>query len=240
MLERVFCPESLPHVTEMTTLLKGYRPRDRSLAAALRAGIAPRVIVAVLLVALAAGALDVLVMAILGEYTKLRGRLLLTALTLAWFSLVALGPSLLRQRSQYPAVAAAGLFSPLLGFLLVTGGTWATPGSDVYWKAAAIVSVLAVSLSYMCWMLLLRSRGMVVRAASRAAGAAASLGVVLAGLGIILEVRSPPYWWAFSVIIIVQLTAGLVALALSRLGGRGGPVVQPTLPNQSPPSQGGD
>jgi len=200
------------------------------LVAALRARIAPRVIVAVLLAALAAALLVVLAMAVLGEYTKLRGRLLLTASTLAWFSLVALGPSLLRQRDQHPVVAATGLFSALLCFLLVTGGTWATPGSDGYWKAAAIVSILAVSLSYVCWMLLFRSKAMVVRAASRAAAAAASLVAALAALAIILEVRSSAFWWAFSVIIIVQFSAGLVALALSWLGGRSAPMCQPTLP----------
>jgi hypothetical protein len=186
--------------------------------------------VAVLLAALAAALLVVLAMALLGEYTKLRGRLLLTASTLAWFSLVALGPSLLRQRGQYPAVAVAGLFSSLLGFLLVIGGAWATPGADDYWKAAAIASVLAVSLSYVCWALLLRSRAMAVRAASRAAVATASFSALLAGLAIILEVRSTAFWWAFTVIIVVQLSAGLVAVALSQLGGRSAPKGQPTLP----------
>lgn len=200
------------------------------MAAALRALIAPRVIVAVMLAALAAALVVVLAMAILGEYTKLRGRLLLTASTLAWFSLVALGPSLLRQRGRYSWVAEAGLFSSLLGFLLVAGGTWATPGSDDYWKAAAIVSVLAVSLSYVCWVLLLRSRAMMVRAASRAAVAAASLSAVLAGLAIILEVKTSAFWWAFTVIITVQLGAGLVALALSWFGVRSAPMGQPTLP----------
>lgn len=200
------------------------------MAAALRVRIAPRVIVAVLLAALAAALVVVLAMAILGEYTKLRGRLLLTASTLAWFSLMAMGPSLLQQRGQYPTVVAAGFFSSVLGFLLVTGGTWATPGSDDYWKAAAIVSVLAISLSYVCWLLLLRSRAMAVLAASRAAGAAAFLGALLVGLAIILEVRTSAFWWAFTVIIIVQLTAGLVALVLSRLGGRSAPIGQPTLP----------
>jgi hypothetical protein len=227
----------------MTTSLKESRSRDRALAAALRARIAPRVIVAVLLAALAAAVVVVLAMAILGEYTKLRGRLLLTASTLAWFSLVALGPSLLRQRGPYPAVAAAGLFSSLLGFLLVTGGTWATPNSDDFWKAAAIVSVLAVSLSYVCWTLLLRSRAMAVRAASRAAVAAASLSALLAGLAIILEVRSTAFWWAFTVIIIVQFTAGLVALALSWLGGRSAPIgpanaSTPSLKGMEPPGPG--
>ncbi len=185
---------------------------------------------AVLLAAMAAALIVVLAMFLLGEYTKLRGRLLLTASTLAWFSLVALGPSLLRQRDQYPAVAVTGFFSSLLGFLLVTGGTWATPGADAYWKAAAIVSVGAVSLSYVCWMLLLRSSAFAVRAASRAAVAAAFLSALLAGLAIILEVRTSAFWWAFTVIIVVQLTAGLVALAMSRLGSRSVSMRQPTLP----------
>lgn len=200
------------------------------MAAALRFRIAPRVIAAVLLAALAAALIVVLVMAIRGEYTKLQGRLLLTASTLAWSSLVALGPSLLQQRGWYSAVAAAALFSSILGFLLVTGGTWATPGADDFWKAAAIVSVLAVSLSYVCWMLLLRSRAMAVRAASKAAGAAAALSALLAGLAIILEVKSSTFWWVFTVIIIFQITAGLVALVLSRLGERSAPMGRPTLP----------
>jgi hypothetical protein len=172
--------------------------------------------VAVLLASLVAALLVVAAMAWLGEYTKTRGRLLLTALSLAGFCLLAVAPSALHPRRRYTPVAAGALAASSLGFLLVVGGTWATPDSDAYWKAAAIFAIVAVSLSHVCWLLLLDPHRPPARLARGAAIGSASLVAVLAGLAIILEVKAAPYWWTVFVIIIVQVAGGVAARLLNR------------------------
>ena len=167
---------------------------------------------------LVAALLVVAAMALLGEYTKTRGRLLLTALILAWFCLVAVAPSALQQRRRYPPSGAGGLAAALIGFLLVVGGAWGTPDSDAYWKAAAIVAIVAVSLSHVCWLLLLEPQRPSARIARWTAMGSASLVALLAGSAIILEVKAAPYWWAVTVIIIAQVAGGVAAPLLSRLG----------------------
>ncbi len=163
------------------------------------------------LAGLAAAVLVVLAMAVLGEYTKTRGRFFLTALTLAGFSLASLGPSALHQRGTFPPVAGAGLLAPLLGFTLVVAGLWATPDSDGFWKATAVASLLAVSLTNVCWMLLLVRRSILISAMVWTSAGGASLMALLSSAGIILEVKSPPYWWAVSLIVIVQLATGIAS-----------------------------
>ncbi len=172
---------------------------------------------AVVVVSLVAALLVVAAMAWLGEYTKTRGRLLLTALLLAGFCLAAVAPAALQQRRRYSLVAAGGLAASFMGFLLVAGGTWGTPDSDAYWKTAAIVAIVTVSLSHVCWLLLLDPRRPPARFARWAAIGSASLVTVLAGLAIILEVKAAPYWWAVTVIIFVQVAGGIAAPLLGWL-----------------------
>ena len=157
-----------------------------------------------------------LVMAVLGEYTKTRGRVLLTALSLAGFCLLALPPAVLAGRGRYTGVAAAGVLASGLGFLLVAVGTWGTPNSDGFWKAAGIVSIGAVSGSYTCWVLLLRARRLAARIARWTALGAAGLALILTALAIIVEIREPSFWWAVALLIIAQLAGGLTAAAFHR------------------------
>ena len=175
----------------------------------------PGTFVILLLTSLAVSLLIVLAIFILGEYTKTRGRLLLTPLLLAGFCVFALAPSMLKRGDRYRSVAAAGLLAVLLGFVLVVTGVWATPNSDAYWKAAGIASVLALSLSHVCWLLLLGQARLSVRLTLWSGVAAACLVALLAALGIILEVKAPPYWWAVSVAVIVLLAGSVMAPALS-------------------------
>ena len=178
--------------------------------------ITPRAAVALLAAALVAALLVLVAMALLGEYTKTRGRLLLTALSLAGFCLVAVAPAALHRRRRYPPAAAGGLAAAAGGFMLLVGGTWGTPDSDAYWKTVAIAAIVAVSLSHVCWLLLLDSNGPPARIAGLVAIGSASLVAVLAGLAIILEVKAAPYWWTVFVIIIVQVAGGVAARLLNR------------------------
>ena len=169
-----------------------------------------------LLASLAAAILIVLAMVFLGEYTKTRGRLLFTALTLAGFCLLALPPSVLGRRGRYPSVAAGTTLALGLGFLLVVVGMWATPDSNAFWKAVAIVSIAAVSGSHSCWLLLLRARRLSARVAQGVALGAASSVLLLTGVAIIVEIREAAFWWAVVLLIIAQVAGGVSAAALDR------------------------
>ncbi len=171
-----------------------------------------------LLASLAAAALVVVAMALLGEYTKTRGRLLLMALSLAGFWVLALAPSALVQRERYSIIGAGGLAAAFLGFLLVATGTWAPPAADAYWKVTAIVSIGAVSGAHLCWLLLLRPRRLPARTAWWTAVMAASLVPVLTGVAIIVEIKAAPFWWVVSLVVIAQIAGGIAAPALNHLG----------------------
>lgn len=171
-----------------------------------------------LLASLVAAVLIVLAMAVLGEYTKTRGRMLLTALSLAGFCLLALPPAVLAMRGQYARVAAGSTLVLCLGFLLVVVGMWATPDSDAFWKAAAIISIAAASGSHFCWLLLLRVRRLLAQVARCTALGATGLVLILTGLAIIVEIRDASFWWAVVLLIIAQVAGGLAAPALDRWG----------------------
>ena len=107
--------------------------------------LSPRIFLSGTLGALVAALLVIVVMVLLGEYTKFRGRLLLTFLVLAPFCLSAIPPSaLLRRRRRLP-VAWPGLVASDAGFDRVAVGIWATPDPDAYWQTAVIVSIAAAS-----------------------------------------------------------------------------------------------
>ena len=87
--------------------------------------LTPRAFLLGMLGALAASLLVIVAMAILGEYTKTRGRLLLTFLVLASFCLSAIPPSALLRRRRLLPVAWTGLVASVAGFVLVAVGIWA-------------------------------------------------------------------------------------------------------------------
>ena len=178
--------------------------------------IKPRAFLVVLLASMAAAVLVVLVMVFLGEYTKTRGRLLLTAVSLGGFSLLALAPSVLAHRGRYSGVAAGGMLAPILGFLLVAVGTWATPDSDAFWKAVAILAIAVASLSHFCWVLLLNPKWTLARVARCTALGAVVAVLLLTSLAIIVEIRAAAFWWAVVLLIIAQVVGGLAALVLNR------------------------
>ena len=171
---------------------------------------------AALLMSLAAAVLVVVAMAVLGEYTKNRGRLLLTALTLAGFLFLALAPSGLAQRDRHVYLGAGALATVGLGLILVILGTWATPDSDGFWKAAGIVSIGAVSLAYISLLLLLEPLRAPARLARWTAVTASSLVFVLAGIGVIWEIKNAPIWWTVVLLIITQIAGGLAVPVLNR------------------------
>ena len=176
----------------------------------------PRTYLAGVAVSLAAAMLVLLVMAVLGEYTKTRGRLLLTALSLAGFCALAFPSAVLAVRGRYPALAVLGVLAAALGFVLVVAGLWATPDSDAFWKAASIASIAAASVAYSCWVLSFRPQRLVAQVAQHAALAVAALVLFLTTLAIIVEIRQAAFWWAVVLLIITQALCALAAAAPAR------------------------
>ncbi len=173
--------------------------------------ITPRLLVSGVLGGLAAAALVVLAMLLLGEYTKTRGRWLGTALALSGYCMAALGPVALHGRGRYRPVATSGMLFSLLAFALLTVGLWGTPNSDGFWKATSVSTLLALALSHVCWMLFLERPIALVSNMARASALGASLLAILASLGIIFEVKVGPFWWVVALLGIGQAVTGVAA-----------------------------
>ncbi len=180
------------------------------------------------LASLAAAVLVVVAMALLAEYTKTRGRLLLTALVLAGFFITSISPSALIGKEKWHAVGLAGLAASLLGAILVIVGIWGTPNSDGYWKTTAILSLMAAAFFQACWMLLLQSRRWPVAALAWTAVGNVTILMVLSVFGIAIAIKSLPYWWAVTLLVVAHVASFIAAPSLRWWTGRRG------SPEQSP------
>ncbi|MDA0263043.1 MAG: hypothetical protein O3A93_02020 [Chloroflexi bacterium] len=160
----------------------------------------------------------VILMVVLGEYTKTRGRMLLTAVMFSAYFFVSVGPVWSAQRGGGQRIHRLALAAGAVAMLLLLAGVWGTPNSDAFWKSAAIVTVLALVLAYLS--LLDREPGALARGFAVKAVAAATL---LVCVGIAAGITWPPYWWVFTLSVIVWLgaLAGTPAIWLAkRLGSR--------------------
>ena len=179
----------------------------------------PVVVRATAILGLAAAVAMVVGMLALGHYSANLGRLLLTALALGLFASLALSPSIVRQRvwarSQMPWLGPAGMAAPVLGLLLVTIGIWAVPDSDAFWKTVAIVTILAVALSYCFWFLAYPPGFSAARRVAWASvGASASAGL-LASAGVVFEIKLLPWWWAVSLLLLAMVAGGFAVPLVS-------------------------
>ena len=162
--------------------------------------------------------LIVIAMVVLGEYTKTRGRFLLTAVVFGSYFLFTLGPVWAARRRPSLAVPQVALVFGGAALLLILTGIWATPNSDGFWKSAAIVTALAVTLAYLAVVDLepgrLR-RSFAVKVISFAA--------FMVSLGIAAGINWPPYWWVFTLAMMVWAAALLAVPArylVRRIQGR--------------------
>ena len=175
--------------------------------------LSPRSFLLGMLGALVADLLVIVAMVLLGEYTKTRGRLLLTFLVLAPFCLSAIPPSaLLRRRRRLP-VAWTGLVASDAGFVLVAVGIWATPDPDAYWQTAVIVSIAAASTFQASWLLLLTPVRAFARRLLWAVMGVSLLAALLSVVGIIGEIKPAAYWWVVFLLVIAGIVGSLALLA---------------------------
>ncbi len=206
-------PQSIGTPVSACMLLK-IRTGPREYSQIIRRFLTPKAYSIGFLAALIAAVLVVIVMVVLGEYTKTRGRLLLTALVLAAYFFSGLGPVLLAQRRPASAVSSVALGAGAAALVLLLTGIWGTPNSDAFWKSAAIVTSLGLALAYFAVVDL--QQGSLT---SRFAVKAAALVALIACVGIAAEIKWPQYWWVFTLAAIVWGGA-LLATPLLSLGRR--------------------
>ena len=149
--------------------------------------------------------LIVIVMVVLGEYTKTRGRFLLTALVFEGYFFASLGPAWVAERKPDSVVSQVALAAAVTGLLLLLIGIWGTPNSDAFWKSTAIVTVLALVLSYSAVVDV--QPGRLARSYQVKAVAFAT---VIGCFGIAAGINWPPYWWVFTLAALVWAGALLV------------------------------
>ena len=190
-------------------------PQEQSqIIAPIRRILTPTAYAVGLMASILASILIVIVMVALGEYTKTRGRMLLTGLVLAAYFLSNMGPVFLAQRRPASVLSWVSLGVGGGGLLLLLTGIWGTPNSDAFWKSTAIVTALGLVLAYIA-VVNLRQR----RLANRFAVKAVVVATVLGCVGIAVGMEWPPYWWVFTVTVIVW-TGALLAPAASYLARR--------------------
>jgi hypothetical protein len=168
-----------------------------------------------ILIAVAAVLLVLAAMIVLGEYTKTLGRFLLTAVILGGYFLVcragaspAGGWSL-----RWVSRPALGFAAAALAILLF--GVWGTPDSDGFWKTAAIVSILPLGIILIGRRLGSNYIDLPRRLASLVSAGVLAAGMVLAGLGIAVEIKVSEYWWAFTLLMLVWATTAVAIPLLS-------------------------
>ena len=164
------------------------------------------------LVSLVAALMVLVAIAVVGEYTKTAGRPLLSALFLAGYCTTCLGPAVMAQRNALRIVPETGLIFAALAIVLLLAGVWATPNSDGFWKGTGIVTLLAISFVYASWMHWLDSPVLLARRVAGLSVTGAVVGVTMAGVGIAFELKTPPYWWAFTLIALLWILSGLFVL----------------------------
>ena len=152
--------------------------------------------------------LIVIAMVVLGEYTKTRGRFLLTALVLEGYFFCSLGPAWVAERRSESQLSQAALVATVVALALLLIGIWATPNSDAFWKSTAIVTTLALVLVYAAVV------DVEPRRLARSFGVkSAGLATVIACIGMAGGINWPPYWWVFTLAFFVWLGAMLVPVA---------------------------
>ena len=142
--------------------------------------------------------LIVIAMVILGEYTKTRGRFLLTALILEGYFFASLGPAWVADRRPDSRVAKAALVAAAAALLTLLTGIWGTPNSDAFWKSAAIITTLGLVLSYFAVVDVRPGR-----LAQSFPVRAIAVATVILCLGIAGGINWPPYWWVFTLALLV-------------------------------------
>ena len=151
------------------------------------------------------------------EYTKTRGKLLLTALLVAGFFLTLAGATAMPRSGLGPWFRPAAIGVASLALLLMVMGLWGTPDSDAFWKATAAVTVVAMALVAGGQALSRAGGGRTLRLLAATSAVLVVLLTVMAAVGIALEIAAVAYWWIFGLAAVAGILAFAARLVLGRL-----------------------
>ena len=152
--------------------------------------------------------LIVIAVIVLGEYTKTRGRFLLSALVFESYFFFGLASAWAADKRLESMVARVALVAVVAALSMLLIGIWGTPDSDAFWKSAAIVTILAVVLAYAA-VVDVQPGGL----AGSFQVKPISLAALIACIGIAAGINWPPYWWVFTLAVLVWIGALVVPLA---------------------------
>ena len=149
--------------------------------------------------------LIVIAIVVVGEYTKTRGRFLLSALMVEGYFFCSLGPIWVAERRPESMVSRVAIGAAVAALLLLLIGLWGTPDSDAFWKSTAIVTILALVLAFLAVVDSEAGR-LSLSVQAKAVGLATLIGCV----GIAAGINWPPYWWVFTLAVIAWVTTVII------------------------------
>ena len=149
--------------------------------------------------------LIVITIIVIGEYTKTRGRILLTAVVLMAYFFTSMAPAWSASRRPDSRVGQVALLAAFVALLTLLTGIWGTPNSDAFWKSASIITILGLVSSYVA---------VVDAEPGRLSGSLSVKGVVLATaiacVGIANGINWPLYWWVFTLATLAWVGSMLI------------------------------
>lgn len=157
------------------------------------------------LISSVAAVLIVIAIIVVGEYTKTRGRFLLSALMVEGYFFCSLGPIWVTERRPESMVSRVAIGAAVMALLLLLIGLWGTPNSDAFWKSTAIVTILALVLAFLAVVDSEAGR-LSLSVQAKAVGLATLIGCV----GIAAGINWPPYWWVFTLAVIAWVTTVII------------------------------
>lgn len=163
------------------------------------AGCFLAVLAAIAVVAFAIGTL---------EYTKTRGKLLLTALLVAGFFVTLVGATAMPRSGPGPWFRPAAIGAASAALLLMVVGLWGTPDSNPFWKATAAVTVVAMGLVAGGQALSRAGQRKIVQALAATSAALSALLTAMAVLAVLLGVAAVAFWWVFGIAAVGWVLAG--------------------------------
>ena len=157
------------------------------------------------LISSVAAVLIVIAIIVVGEYTKTRGRFLLSALMVEGYFFCSLAPIWVTERRPESMVSRVAIGAAVMALLLLLIGLWGTPDSDAFWKSTAIVTILALVLAFLAVVDSEAGR-LSLSVQAKAVGLATLIGCV----GIAAGINWPPYWWVFTLAVIAWVTTVII------------------------------
>ena len=147
------------------------------------------------------------------EYTKTRGKLLLTALLVGGYFLTTLGADAIPRAGIGRHLHPVALTVALSALILLLVGLWGGIDSDEFWKAVACATALSLGFVFTGVFLARVSENKLTNIFARTSAALSSLLTLMTVLAIALEVGAAPYWWAFTLLLMCWLASTAVLAA---------------------------